>query len=58
MNLIELVSLLVSQHPLLFAALLMAMLFSYAQMRYYEGKVDGLADGEKICRKHHPEKWK
>ncbi len=58
MNLIELVSLLVSQHPLLFSALLLATLFAYAQMRYYEGKVDGLNDGEKICRKHHPEKWK
>lgn len=54
----DILALIVSQHPLAFAALIVATLFSYAQMRYYEGKVDGLKDGETLCRKHHPEKWK
>lgn len=57
MTLEELVAFLVSQHPFAFAGLIIAILFSYAQMRYHEGRLEGLNEGEKICKKHHPEAW-
>lgn len=54
----EVIALVVSQHPLLFAALIVAAMFAYSKAEYYRGRVDGLNDGEAICKKHHPEAWK
>ncbi len=54
----DVVALIVSQHPLIFAVLITLAMFAYSQARYYQGRADGIVDGEKICRKHHPEKWK